>query len=168
MRQSRLESRASRQVTGRMVLTGIVAFFAVIFAVNLTMATLAISTFGGVESKNAYQAGLVFSQEIAAARAQEARNWRVDAKISPWAPDGIAIDLSVRDGSGRSISGADFTVIFAHPANRREDHVVVLNEIGAGAYRGRTEIPLGQWDLIVEAERDGERVFRSKNRTQIR
>lgn len=168
MRQRGLDLRVPRQVTGRMVLTGIVAFFAVIFAVNLTMAMLAISTFGGVETRNAYQAGLVFSQEIAAARAQKVRNWRVDAKISPWVPDGVTIDLAVKDASGRSVSGADFTVTFAHPANRRADHVVPLSEIGAGAYRGRSEVPLGQWDLIVEAATDGERVFRSKNRTQIR
>lgn len=167
MRQGRLELRASRHVTGRMVLTAIVAFFAVIFAVNLTMAMFAISTFGGVESRNAYQAGLVFSQEIAAARAQEARNWRVNARISPWAPDGITAEFAVKDAAGRSVSGAEISVTFAHPANRREDHVVVLNEIGAGAYRGRTEVPRGQWDLIVEAERNGERVFRSKNRIQI-
>jgi nitrogen fixation protein FixH len=160
--------RMPEQVTGRMVLAAIVGFFAVVIAVNATMAMLAISTFGGVETRNAYQAGVEFSQEIAAARAQQARNWKVEAKVSPWNPEGVSIDLSVKDAAGRPVTDAEFTVILAHPANRREDHVVALDRIGAGAYRGRADVAQGQRDLVVEGIKDDERVFRSKSRIHIR
>jgi nitrogen fixation protein FixH len=168
MRLRSLETLLPREITGRAVLFSIVGFFAVIVAVNATMATLAITTFGGVETRNAYHAGLSFSREIAAARAQEARKWQVDAKVSPWTPEGVTVDLVVKDAGGRSISGAEFSVTFTHPANRREDHIVTMREIGAGAYRGHTEIAPGQRDLVVEAARDGERLFRSINRITIR
>jgi nitrogen fixation protein FixH len=168
MRLPHLNPALPRQVTGRMVLIAVVAFFAVIFAVNLTMAMLAISTFGGVETRNAYQAGLSFSREIASARAQAERGWRVDAKVSAWTPDGVVVDVTPKDAAGRTIAGVDIAVTFAHPANRQQDHAVALIQIGPGAFRGKTEISPGQWDLVVEAARDGERLFRSRNRVRIR
>jgi nitrogen fixation protein FixH len=151
-----------------MVLASIVSFFAVIIAVNLIMATLAVSTFGGVETRNAYQAGLSFSREIAESRAQEARNWHVEAKLSNWTPDGVVVEVLPRDASGSPVAGVDFTVTFAHPASRRQDQVVALGEVSAGLFRARAQVTPGQWDLVVEAGRDGERLFRSKSRVQVR
>ena len=55
-----------------MVLICLVAFFAVVAGVNGIMIRAAVSTFGGVETGNAYQAGLAFAQEIAAVEAQDA------------------------------------------------------------------------------------------------
>jgi nitrogen fixation protein FixH len=168
MRIAFTERLVPRRVTGRMVLVSIVSFFAVIIAVNLIMATLAVSTFGGVETRNAYQAGLSFSREIAESRAQEARNWHVEAKLSNWTPDGVVVEVMPRDASSSPVVGVDFTVTFAHPASRRQDQVVSLSQVGAGLFRARTQISPGQWDLVVEAGRDGERLFRSKTRIQIR
>src|SRR5690606_11536002 len=101
-------------------------------------------------------------------RAQQARNWKVEAKVSPWTPDGVSIDLSVRDAGGRPITDTEFTVILAHPAKRREDQGVALDRIGAGTYRGRAEVAPGQRDLVVEGAKDDERIFRSKSRIHIR
>jgi nitrogen fixation protein FixH len=168
MRLINFGGREPREVTGRMVLASVVAFFAVIVAVNMIMATLAVSTFGGVETKNAYQAGLSFSREIASARAQAARDWHVDAKLSPWTPEGVTIDVAAQDANRRSISGVEVEVTFIHPANRRQDVAVKLSPIAAGAYRGRVEVSPGHWDLVVEVAKDGERLFRSKNRVRIR
>ena len=47
-----------RELTGRMVLIWLVAFFAVVAAVNAIMIDAAISTFAGLESDSPYQAGL--------------------------------------------------------------------------------------------------------------
>ncbi|MCC6947360.1 MAG: FixH family protein [Bradyrhizobiaceae bacterium] len=160
--------RLPQRVTGRMVLFSLVAFFAVIFAANFTLATLAVSTFGGVETKNAYQAGLAYSREIAAARAQESRHWKVDAVLSPLRADGVTVEVTAKDGADFPLAGIDFTATFVHPADRRQDSVVPLNASGSGRYRGLARVPAGQWDLVVEASRDGERMFRSKSRVQVR
>lgn len=168
MRAAHRGIRFPREVTGRMVLAAIVGFFAVVFAANFTMATLAVSTFGGVETRNAYQAGLLYSQEIAAARAQEARKWQVDATISPLRADGVTIEVAARNGTGLPVSGVELVATFAHPANRREDRVVSLEPSGSGVYRGIIDIKPGQWDLVVEVNKDGERMFRSRNRVHVR
>ncbi len=69
-------------MTGRTVLICLVGFFAVVAGVNAVMIRAAVSTFGGVETANAYQAGLAFAREIAAAEAQDALHWQVRAKVA--------------------------------------------------------------------------------------
>jgi nitrogen fixation protein FixH len=161
-------TRLPQEVTGRAVFLTLFAFFAVVFAANFTLATFAVTTFGGVETKNAYQAGLAYSREIAAARAQEARHWKVEATLSPLRSDIVMVEVAARDSTGLPLVGIDVIATFAHPADRRQDRVVPLDASGGGKYRGRGEIAPGQWDLVIEANRDGERVFRSKNRVQVR
>ena len=58
--------KATRQVTGRIVLICFVAFFAVVAGVNAVMIRAAVSTFSGIETENPYQAGLAFEREILA------------------------------------------------------------------------------------------------------
>src|SRR5262245_65523050 len=71
-----------RKVTGRMVLICLVAFFAVVTGVNAIMIAAAVSTFGGLETESAYQAGLAFARDRAAAAAQDSLHWQVKAKVS--------------------------------------------------------------------------------------
>ncbi|HKN09769.1 MAG TPA: FixH family protein, partial [Pseudomonadota bacterium] len=63
--------RNPRELTGRTVLICLVLFFALVAGVNAVMIKAAVTTFGGVESENSYQAGLAFAQQIAAARSQD-------------------------------------------------------------------------------------------------
>ena len=50
--------RSEFRLTGRIVFVCLVLFFATIAAVNAIMIRAATVTFGGVETANAYQAGL--------------------------------------------------------------------------------------------------------------
>ena len=58
------------RVTGRMVLFSFIGFFAVVASVNAFMITSAVRTFSGVETENAYKAGLAFNESLAAAGAE--------------------------------------------------------------------------------------------------
>ena len=53
-------------------------------------------------------------------------------------------------------------------ADRRGDVIVPLSGSGAGIFRGETAAAAGQWDLVIELSRDGERLFRSRNRVWLR
>jgi nitrogen fixation protein FixH len=156
-----------KEVTGRMVLICLVAFFVVVAGVNAVMIRAAISTFGGVETGNAYQAGLAFSKEIAAAGAQDALHWQVKAKVSA---DGAAtvVEIAARDAAGRPLAGLEAAARLSHPADKRSDHVVAMSEIEPGTFRGRAERLAGQWDLVFELSRGETRMFRSKNRFFLR
>src|SRR6266700_5363523 len=83
-------SSLPKPLTGRKVLFMLVAFFGVVIGVNLVMMRLAIQTLPGTEVDSAYSASLAYEKEIAAARDQSARSWKVDAHIER-APDGGAM-----------------------------------------------------------------------------
>ena len=157
-----------RELTGWMVLYLIVAFFAVVIGVNAFMAHEALSTFGGVETDSSYKAGQMFERDVAMAKAQDAQHWRVDAKVTATADGGALLDIVARDASGVPLTGMTATALFARPTDQRLDRTVAVTEDGAGHFRGNADITAGQWDLIIELTRQGNRLFRSKNRIVIR
>jgi nitrogen fixation protein FixH len=157
-----------KPLTGRMVFWMLIAFFGVVFGVNFIMMKLAIDTLPGTEVDSAYSASLGYEKEIAAARDQNARNWRIDAHIRR-GPDGDATLLvEARDNSGALMSGLKFQGRLERPIDRRADRPVELVEVGRGIYRGSaTVVAAGQWDLVLEGDAAGQRMFLSKNRVLL-
>jgi len=151
-----------------MVLACLVAFFAFVAGVNAVMIGAAVSTFGGLETKNAYQAGLAFASEEAAAQAQEARHWRVSAMLQRQRDGATAVEVSARDSADQPLTGLEAQVSLFHPADRRFDHAVAMRAAGAGRFHGTAAPGPGQWDVIIELARNGERLFRSKERVILR
>ena len=160
--------RRPRELTGRTVLFSLVAFFAVVAGVNAIMMTFAVTTFGGVETKSSNQAGVQFAREEAAAEAQRARHWQVTAALRPKANGSTEVELSARDAAGQPLSGLEPKVSLTHPTNRRLDRPVPMRAAGNGRFQGAVESQPGQWDLLIELARDGERMFRSRERVILR
>lgn len=154
------------EVTGRTVLLCLLGFFAIVTIVNAVMITAAVSTFGGVETESSYKAGLAFAKEMAAARRQDNLHWDVRAAVVPHS-GGRRVEVLVRDAAGRPPLGIVATARLSHPSDRRADRSIELRETSAGRYVGETLAAAGQWDLIIELTRDGQRQFRSKNRLNI-
>lgn len=161
-------SRRPRELSGRMVLVLLVAFFGVIFAVNGVLVHKALSTFSGLETESSYRAGQLFERDVAMAKAQNAQRWQVDAKVTP-ASDGRALlDIVARDAAGAVLTGMDAAVIFERPTDRRLDRPVAVSEETPGHFHGGANLAAGQWDLVIELSRQGKRQFRSKNRIVLR
>ena len=156
---------AVRPITGRFVLIAVVSFFAIVISVNTVMIRFAIATLPGTEVDSAYSASLAYQREIQAAHQQDQRDWKVDAHIERQA-DGTArleVDANAQDGvplAGLSVSGR-----LERPIDRRSDQAFQMVEEGGGSYRGTARgIAAGQWQLVIEADRDGKRLFLSRNR----
>jgi len=161
-------SDRSKPLTGRMVLAILVAFFGTVIGVNAVMMRLAISTLPGTDVDSAYSASLGYEKEIAAARAQEARGWQVEAHIERGTGGAAILQVNARDASGNPVSGLTFQGRLERPADKRADQAVELAEIGGGVYRGTAEaIAPGQWDLVLEGDSSGRRLFMSKNRVLL-
>jgi nitrogen fixation protein FixH len=157
-----------KPLTGRKVFLMLLAFFGVVFGVNFLMMTLAIDTLPGTEVDSAYSASLGYEKEIAAARDQNARNWKVDAHIQRDADGGATLQVEARDDSGKPVSGLKFQGRFERPTDRRADQPVALAEMAIGIYRGTAPlIAAGQWDLVLEGAAAGQRMFLSKNRVLL-
>jgi nitrogen fixation protein FixH len=79
-----------------MVLSLMVAFFAVVIGVNAFMAHAAMSTFGGVETESSYRAGQMFERDVAQAKVQDDQHWQVQAKVTPAADGSAVLDIIAR------------------------------------------------------------------------
>ena len=155
----------ARPITGRFVLITVVAFFAVVITVNVVMMRLAIATLPGTEVDSAYSASLAYQGEIAAAHRQDNRNWKVDAHIERAGDGSARLNVQAHDGSGVVLSGLSVSATLERPTDRRADQVFVVEENSGGGYRGSAQgVAAGQWDLVIGADRGGERLFLSRNR----
>jgi nitrogen fixation protein FixH len=160
--------RPQRELTGRFVLFCFLGFFFVVGAVNFVLIRAATSTFGGLETENAYQAGLAFNNELAAARAQDSRHWKVTGSVNRNRRGEAVVEIEVADQAGAPPIGLVAIMRLAHPTDSRFDHAVAITEANNARFRGVADAAPGQWDLVVDLMRDGERVFRSKSRIMLR
>ena len=152
-------------LTGRKVLVIVLAFFGIIIAVNATMSVLAVETLSGTEVDNPYNAGLADRTEIAAAQRQDDRHWQVSAAAKRDAAGNVNVSIVARDAQGVPLKGLQVNVQLQRPVDKRFDRDATLVEQAPGTYGVHfAEIAAGQWDLVIEADREGAAMFRSRSR----
>lgn len=154
------------RLTGRHVLLILVGCFGLVFAVNGYMTWRAINSYPGVVTESSYRESQRFNQELAAAKAQADRGWKVEA-VAERAEDGTAVlRLTARDRDERPLTGVAFRARLEHPADRSRDHVAVLTAV-AGAndrFEARlTGVTPGKWGLVIEGDGAGGRLYLSQN-----
>jgi nitrogen fixation protein FixH len=156
-----------RPWTGWTVFITLLGFFGVIFAVNGVMIHEAVSTMSGVDTDSAYQAGRMFEHDVALAKAQDARQWHVDATVTP-TRSGALLHVTARDAAGLALHDIDASAVFERPTDRRLDRAVDVAPDGPGQFHGDVSIEPGQWDLVIVLSRHGGELFRSKNRILLK
>lgn len=135
-------------LTGRHVLTMIVAFFLVIFAVNGVFVYVSLQSHPGVTSEDAYRKGLDHNRTLENADRQNARGW----KTVVTAADGV-VEIRLSDRAGMPLTGLAVRGQARRPVHDRADTELVLREIGAGRYRAvGTTLSAGRWDLLLSVE----------------
>ena len=138
------------EFTGRHMLMIMLAFFGVIIAVNLTMATLANTTWSGFVVKNSYIASREFNARAEEGRQQEALAWTPDFRL-----DDGKLSFAIADAEGRPVPLAGGTATLRRPVSERDDMTVALNVAG-DALEGGAEVADGAWivDIVADAGRD--------------
>lgn len=132
--------------TGWHMLATMVLFFGVVIAVNVTMATLATRTFGGVVVENSYVASQEFNGWLKAARAQDRLGWTATVQ-------NIDGRLVVDSRAG----GAVATAIARHPLGRLPDVALRFTETAPGRYVATTRLPAGRWRIHLALVRGRDR-----------
>lgn len=141
-------SRAPRPFTGRHMAAIMIAFFAVVIAVNVLMARLASATFGGVVVDNSYVASQQFNGWLDAARADRALGWRAQVTRT-----GGGVRATLTDRAGRPLAGAHVAGVAEHPLGLREDEALAFREGAPGVY----DVPLapGRWRVKLTVRAGG-------------
>ena len=130
--------------TGRHITMILVAFFAVVIAVNLLMANYAISTFGGVVVENSYVASQNFNKWLDEAQREKALGWTAEAKRMD---DGrLAIRLI-----GAPAQGVALSADARHPLGRIPDQMLRFQRQADGSFVSNQALPAGRWRLRIEA-----------------
>ncbi len=150
----------------------------VVVVVNAVMITLAIGTFPGLDTEDAYRKGIAYNQTLAAAEAQAERGWQASLSVKPAsgtatqmaaiAPLSAEIDAGFVDRAGQPLGGLEVRAYLVRPTHDGgNDLVALLEERGGGRYVATVAVPLpGQWDVRLHARR-GDETFQLSRRAVI-
>jgi len=163
-------ARSGRELRGRHVLAMMLAFFALILAVNSVFIYLALDTFRGLSTDNAYLKGLDYNRTIAAAEAQTALGWQTRLEAGP-AADGneLVLRLQVADRDRAPVDGLAVDGMLRRPVDDGHDQLLVFAAAGDGWYEARAPLPQpGQWDVRLTARTGDGRQHRLEQRLWLK
>lgn len=152
---------AARPFTGRHAALVICGGFAIVFAVNLTMAVLATRSFPGLVVPNSYIASQKFNGWLAAGRAQQAQGWNVSATA-----DGDRLVIRAMESGGAVLTDLDATAAVSHPLGQGDPVRITLTETAPGTYTGPLGLTPGQWQAEIRLSR-GEQQHYLKQRLLV-
>lgn len=131
----------TRRFTGWHMFAILIAFFGVVIAVNLVMATFATRTFGGTVVDNSYVASQEYNRWLAAARAQQEMGWTHRVALDP----ARRVTVSASAVTGAPLEGATVMAVARHPLGRTADVPIRFDMVTPGTFRAATPLPAGRW-----------------------
>ena len=140
--------------TGRHAALVLGGGFAIILAVNLTMATLAARSHPGLVVENSYVASQQFNGWLEAGRAQKAMGWTVDASTGH-----DILTLIASDSQGRPLEDLEAVATLSHPLGRDAPITLALTEAQPGRYAAPHGLTPGQWLVEVRLSRGAQRYY---------
>ena len=140
--------------TGRHAALVIGGGFAIVLAVNFTMATLAARSHPGMVVKNSYIASQHFNEGLEAGRAQKALGWTVTADAR-----GDALIVDATSSLDQPLTGVKATAALSHPLGRGQTRELVLAEVAPGRYDAPHGMQPGQWIAEIRLTRGSERYY---------
>lgn len=139
--------------TGRHMAAILVAGFGVVITVNLVMARLAVSTFGGVVVENSYVASQEFNRWLDQAEQARALGWEPRATFLDDAR--VQVEFAA-EASPRELSGTA-----RHPLGRMPDTALTFFPVEPGRFVSSAPLAPGRWTLRLEG-RAGADVWRGE------
>ncbi|MER8956334.1 FixH family protein [Mesorhizobium sp. M0833] len=155
-------TQKTREFTGRQMLFTILAFFGVVIAVNLTMATLANTSWTGLVVENTYVASQQFNKKAEEGRAQAALGWTGKLTIA-WGE----VRYSLTDAAGKRVPLHGVKVLFRHPAFEKEDKSVTLALTSGQEFAAQHMPSDGVWIVEVDADAGLDKPYREVRRIMI-
>lgn len=134
----------SKPFTGRHMAIILISFFGVVIAVNVVMARLATSTFGGTVVDNTYVASQHFNRWLDEADRQNTLGW--SASLSRSEGGKLAVRMTGAPAYAR------LTAVARHPLGHAPDQTLTFSTRGDGTYRSQERLPAGRWIIRLSAQ----------------
>ena len=146
---------APRKFTGWHMTGILVAFFGTVMAVNFTMASFALSTFGGIQVENSYVASQNFNEWLDAVAEQEKLGW--DVTLEQAAGGKLRV---VAQGPGEELS----VIAHArHPLGRKPDSSLTFTRQADGSFLSDQALESDRWIVRLELA-EGDKVWKREDR----
>ncbi|BAV63584.1 FixH family protein [Sphingobium cloacae] len=143
-------SSPPRRFTGWHMAAILIAFFGVVIAVNMLMATMAIRSFGGTVVDNSYVASQKFNGWLEQARAQDRLGWKDDIALTKERH----IRIALTGAADEPLTGSRIEALAQHPLGRAPD--IALTFHGAeGLYLSEQTLPSGRWQIRFDIRHAG-------------
>jgi len=140
------------QLTGSRVLLMLVAFFAVIIAVNVVFIVEAVGTFRGEDQQDPYLQGIDYNRTLAKREAQARVGWQASIDLSRNESGAATLAIAVRRRDGAPVTGLRLAGLLRHPADQHLDRTLVFAEATAGRYVTHVvHVRAGAWDAVIDA-----------------
>ncbi len=140
---------------------GLAAALVAFICFQLSVVTLATTTFEGLDEVEYYRFGVEYGQEMARRKHQRELGWVLDSRLR-----GPELYLAIVDADGKPVQRAEVQVEVGRPATRRDDRHYRLDEIGPGIYRTRAEVGQGAWRLQYHVEK-GDHIVKVEHRVDL-
>lgn len=148
----------NRPFTGRHMALILIAGFGVVIVVNLIMARLAVSTFGGVVVENSYVASQNFNRWLDQAERSRALGWA--PQVARNDDDRIVVTFADAEQGPRTL-----IALARHPLGGLPDIRLQFGRDADGRFVSTVPLPSGRWVLRMEAAA-GEHVWRGERPLQ--
>lgn len=128
--------------------TGLFITLATFVVVQLSVVTLATTSFEGLDDVEYYRHGVEYGQEIARQKMQKELGWKLDPKVK----DG-KIYLAIVDADGKPVTRAKVEATVGRPATVKDDSLLALSETGPGIYQAPLSLASGAWRIRLEVNK---------------
>lgn len=140
-----------------------ILFFLGLFAVTGNFVRLALTTFTGLVSTNAYERGLAYDEVIAAEEAQAEQGWQIEFNLPELSGEGQTAALTLVDRDGNPLADANVIMMAERMTRYAQQVRVTLTDQGNGLYATPIEFPIaGRWFISVLADVNGARHFETR------
>lgn len=153
----------TRTFTGWHMAAITISFFAVIIAVNLTLAVFASTSWTGLVVANSYVASQSFNRDAEIAREQQALGWQMNLVV-----DRSLAKITILDRAGLPMTGLNLRAVLQRPTDEAGDQVLELREAGAGIYSANAAIGSGVWVADITAENSNNDLMRFVQRIFVK
>ncbi|WP_417317006.1 FixH family protein [Emcibacter sp.] len=157
-----------KRITGKTVLIWLIGFFLVVFAVNGVMAWIALDSWNGLATDNAYRKGLAYNEEIEQDRLQKMSGWKLHIASPFKTQKGSTLGISLLRPDDAA-TPATLLVQFRRPIVEGYDFEMTLpltaEKDGSFLYQAPVDLPLpGVWEITAIAKSDNETKYILRDR----
>ena len=145
----------AKALRGVHVLWMLIAFFALIIAVDTFFIVRAVATFPGEQVENSYVLGLDYNREVERRERQRGLGWRAEAGIA--ADAGQSLVVRLRSSTDEPVSGLRLTAQVFSAASGGVNQTITLKERVSGEYAAAVSFsPRARVEIAISVQRPGE------------